>query len=531
MHHLLGVEFRAADPPILWVSQGEHVSDNVKACDHIHPSIAVDSALVAVAWEATYGTNSIVLRFRDTLLAVESNRLQWTEPFYRWSDFNTINRNVFPGLLLRRYTRPSVTQFPGLRTGQLAGIPEGAIVWQWTNDRDGARRNRLVLYRYGETGVDTSLRDGWDPTMMLSPNLTASRSAAFRTASIFHRGKNTEAFGAYYPAYVINTPAVPSRAFSQPLAVQNSIVGIYEVGPVDQTISRCVANGIRGGLVLQPFSPPVMRRSDSTPIVPPAPPWNEWGLPPTFFPTKPDGPRPITTLDGASAVTRTGNFRAGDSAVPIRRILIGSDSLVAWLNTQPYDTGAGKPANITMMVQIVRARDNAVLWMGDTISARRLDNDTIDAVLNVPVYPYAPRDTVVYIRLYSHASPYVTYSVAAGFEFVEPLIDTTSGSAAKRVTPTTLKGATGEAIAVAMVPNPAGGGEGELHIAVQGEGTATITMYDLLGNPVLYLPDVVADRAGEYAVPVDLGGLRDGTYIVEVRMGSKRGTARFMVMQ
>ncbi|HVZ41459.1 MAG TPA: T9SS type A sorting domain-containing protein [Candidatus Kapabacteria bacterium] len=166
--------------------------------------------------------------------------------------------------------------------------------------------------------------------------------------------------------------------------------------------------------------------------------------------------------------------------------------------------------------------------MGDTISARGLAADTVDETLSIPINSYAPADTVVYVRLFSVASPHVDYTLSGGFEFVE---DDSSARSLKRVMPRTGNRISPGTIDVAMIPNPMRPGAGELHMLVQSTGTAVITVYDLLGNAVMKLPDLVADHAGAYSVPVDAGGLRDGVYLVEVRMDELRGTTRFTVMQ
>ncbi|MBS1911322.1 MAG: hypothetical protein JST22_04995 [Bacteroidetes bacterium] len=541
MYHTIGVAFPLhhdylPGKPQLWLSHAEHVSNGIEGCEDLHPSIAVDSSRTTVAFETVQGTNTITLRQRDTVhLDATAQPVAWATPVYRWGDL-TLARPVGSILNLHAYANPSVAQFPGLRTTQLAGVPEGVLVWQWTN-APNTRRNALRLYRFGEKGPDTSLSDAADPTMMLAPNLSASRSTAFATSGILQRGSLAERVTAarptgdsafYYPASVVNTQLNPSKVFTHPQSFGTQIVGYFTIAGLARQFSSCQvpAGAVRVGLFL-PNVPMVKRRSDSTPVPSPPPAWTNIGLPPAFFA---DRPGAITSANDAAQVTRTGAFTAGDSAVTLRRVIYGDDSLVAWLNTQPFDTGAGAPANIYVNAQLVRASDGAVLWMGAIVNARTLGHDTLDESISVPVNIYAPRDTVVYIRVLAALSPGIQYETGAGFAFVE---QTAEGAIAlkgvQRESPAVPGGPT--AIGAAMIPNPVHAGEGTLHVLVQEPGAAMITVYDLLGVSVKTLPDLVVERPGEYTVPVGLGDLRNGLYVVEVRMGPTRGTTRFTLMR
>ncbi|HVZ41460.1 MAG TPA: hypothetical protein VHI13_19420 [Candidatus Kapabacteria bacterium] len=342
MYNIIGVRDTLgydANPlsPILLISATEHVLSNIGACQYTHPSIATDSALTGVAFEASNSTSSVVLRFRDTAQWSLLNWApHWKTPFYRWGDLNLVQRVVVPWRALRAYANPSVTQYPGLRKNQLRGLPEGGIVWQWTNAPNN-RRNRQVFYRYGDGGLDTTLSDGMDPTMMLTSNLHASRLVAFQSSSILHRGKDSLAFtharpwgdsAIYYPAFIINTPAVPAAPFQQGATSGTVIVGTYTIiSRPDAQWSPCTVPvaSIRTGIVL-PRVPVTRKRFDDTVYhdpalpVPPPPPFTDWPLPPTFFPAGPAAPSGTATLGDAVQIARTGDFHAGSSALSIRRI-------------------------------------------------------------------------------------------------------------------------------------------------------------------------------------------------------------------
>lgn len=548
MYNTIGVNYNLdldANPyiPEIFVSKTEEVSSNIGACQYRHPSIAVDSALVGVAFESWVSTSSIVLRFRDTVGLRRQQPIRWRTPYYRWGDLNMVQRAVIPTRALRAYGWPSATQVPGLRKNQLLNVPEGSIVWQWTNAPNN-RKNRSVFYRYGDGGLDTTLVDSRDPTMVLQSNLVASRKDAFRTSSIFHRGKDSLKFiahrawgdsAAYYPAFVVNTPLVPNATFRQEKNNGIAIVGTYNViARADAMWSPCSTpiGTIRAGILLPKLPPTTLRRFDSVehdpPLPVPPPPFDEWPVPPTFFPVVPRPFDGLKTLDDGAQLARTGDFRAGSASLTIRRVLMGSDSMVPWLNTLPYDTVSGIRPDIYFGMQLVRARDGHVLWMGDTISARRLGYDTIDGGVNVPVAMYAPADTVVYVRLFAAASPEVSCTVSGGFEFVEDESGAIPISLSREAPIQDVQRAEGS-ITVSMLPNPVRSDMGEVHMLLGGEGMASIDIVDLSGNVVARLPDIGSRGAGEYVVPVYLGDLSNGVYFLDVRMGARRGTVKFVV--
>lgn len=562
MYNTIGVDFAnyatgTPRPPRIWVSTGENVSNGITACEHIHPSIAADSGYVAVAWETRLGVGTITLRFRDpivpvpgySLVPIEQRRTFWSGSYFRWGDINMAGRGTI-FRRLREYATPSLAHYPALRRGQLRGVPEGALTWQWTN-APLARRNRLVLYRYGETGPDTTLADGADPTMMLLPNVVASRSRAFTGSSIFRRGAQAEQFtgtapsGAtafYYPGTVVNTPAFPSASFAKPTASSVKIVGTYGIiQPLDLLLSPCLAplaGGVHAGLILGPTGGTTRREDSSAVILASA---ANPGAAPSFFGApnffgagggstvgiSQDG---VKTLDDAAQVARTGDFIAGTASTTVHRVLMGTTGLIDWLNTEPYDSAMNAPANVIYRTELVRSRTGLVLWSSDTISARAVGADTIDADVTVPLGAYAAPNDTVYIRLRATATAGMAYDLAAGFHFVEENAYPDAAYKGARPQPATqTDSAVG--IAIEVVPNPARASGAELRVSVRQAGPVSLAVYNMLGNRVLALPPLEAKGAGTYEVPVDLGTLGDGLYIVEARSEGVHGTARFTVMR
>ncbi|HVZ40291.1 MAG TPA: T9SS type A sorting domain-containing protein [Candidatus Kapabacteria bacterium] len=385
-------------------------------------------------------------------------------------------------------------------------------------------------------GVDT-VPDGQHPTMITVPSVGNTAQHAITSASILHRGTEAQSFSGrrphgdtalYYPASVENTPSMPLAVFTQ-AASGATILSSYNIMSdviADQAGAGCnpPVGGITAGLYKKYniFAPGT------------TPPW-EWGLPPaTFFPPGKGSSGTMSTLANAAEIARTGIFNADTVPVAVTRVLCGTPGLTAWLNTQPYDAGAGAPANIYFVLQLRRASDRAVLWMSTAITARDVAADTLVEDVTVPVAASAAQGTPVFIQLTAVASPGIAYALTGGFHFLEA--DPAPPEMLKRIDGGTNRAASAvhlnpASIAVAMIPNPVRPGTGELHVLVESVGTATITVYDLLGNAVMVMPGLVADHTGEYVVPVDVGRLHDGLYVAEVRMGSLRGTTRFTLMR
>lgn len=536
MYNTIGVRFPLDeddnwDEPVqLWLSRAEWASQGVPGCNHVHPSIANDATAVVLAFETEGIARSVTMRFRDPVstTAVKQPRM-WRSALYRWGDGAMLQRG--PLARFYRYTAPSVTLFPSLPVTELGGYHEGALAWQWTNAA-ATRRNRVLFYHFGTTGVDTTLPDGADPTLTLTSNMNTTREAAYAGETMMRRGSDAERRTAvrpagdsafYYPGYVINTASTPHRAFRASLASINTIVGHYTIGDWGKLRGPCdarIGGGIQAGIV----STPLVTSVDT---LPPPPVWPP-AAPPTTFMTS-----TLVTVDSIAAVplvARTGPFRKGTGPAGVRRIVFGGDSLVAWLDTQPYDTANARPANIFFALQIVRASDDSVLWVGDTMSARGVAADSLDDTVSVPVHTAVPGDTVVYIRHVAVATPWLDAFVSGGFAFSDDVPDPDTSLAKRTVRPQTPR-MMPEGIAVAVAPNPVGSDVGELEITATAPGTARITIHDMAGDLVLRVPPHDVQRAGVYVLPLDFTALRNGVYIVDVRIGAQRGTARFTVVR
>ena len=233
------------------------------------------------------------------------------------------------------------------------------------------------------------------------------------------------------------------------------------------------------------------------------------GVPPRFFAMQASG-QSIDSVTDASSIMRTSTFAAGPTPIPIQRRVYGSDSLVAWLNTMPYDTDLDMPADVLFITELVRASDDAILWQGDTVTARSVaDSSNID-IVNVPVQLYAALDTNVYIRLRTVTTEGLDYDLSAGFSFVDG--DTTSGLLWKRSRPRDdikLNAVPESSLSAEVIPNPARD-KAELQLHVTNPGTVRISIHNMLGGLMESLPPFEVRQSGDYSRELDLSGLRSG---------------------
>ncbi len=531
MYNRIGVTFpplvepvQSSPIPRLWASPTEEVSNEITGCERTYPSIAADSVRVAVTFTVNTGRSYVYLRFRDN---DQTTQRKWNTPAYVWgSQAGRTPR-------FRDYERSSATMFPARDTMALRNSYEGALAWQWTNPGDD-RHNGVKFYRFGSFAAET-LPDGQHPTMMLVPGIGEAATHAMRASGIFRRGADADQFqerrgrgdtGVYYPGYFDNTPVSPLLAFSGPVPADT----ITAEGTVKKPVSffsGCETTGgaITTGLQLNP-------RLDTLPGSGgggPGQPWDRLGMPPSFFPSASVGSVPITSAGDLDAITRTPTFTADSSTVTITRTAVGNGSLLSWLNTEPNDPVTGEPANIFYSMQVVRDSDNVVLWAGDTISARTVAADTVADEITIPLGSLAIPGTRVHIRLATTTTMGLDCSVQGGFSFG----GSAGAPAAKRIISNDTRASLGErdAIAVRMIPNPLHAASGELRVSIPAPGSASVAIYDMLGNQVLVLPMIEAKQGGEYAVPVDLSGLGNGLYVVDVRSGHGRGSARITVVR
>ncbi len=507
----------------------EKVTQGLNGCQFIHPSIAADSVRVGVAFQsllsaylatgryaASGNVSVIVLRFRDSLGAKPA----WKGWTYYWGNDSSWME------------WPSVTQFPAGRIAEQVGAnsaPQGALTWQRIRSAKGLYQQ--FLFRYGWPKMDT-LPSGQYPTLTLVP---FRQSAPFlESSSIFHRDKNPRSFNAagplavgtrtYYDGMLINHPSqrhslfLGAGATRQPVSLQTTLSKVIHLAG-DLSCARpsfTAGMTIRGGGIGDIGRFPL----DSITAVP--------DLPPSYFfgPIDGggiDGATRIDTLFDGAKVTRTSAFYAGLAPVTIERRAYGSADLLAWLDSQPFDTAAGKPADIVAYMELVRTLDSAVIWRGDTVSARVVASGAWDDNVVIPVDTVAPLGTKVFIRQRLATTPGFESEADAGFWHQ---FDAADAGYLKTVHPTADRATPGEASAalrVAITPNPArSSAEVRVTVAdgVQGfPAMLELGIYDVTGNLVEAIPATPVSRPGAYVLTVDVSGLTPGFYSVRARIG------------
>jgi len=188
----------------------------------------------------------------------------------------------------------------------------------------------------------------------------------------------------------------------------------------------------------------------------------------------------------------------------------------------------GREADILFITEVVRNSDTAVLWRGDTLSARELADDTVEEVVTVPVGGYAASGTEVYIQLRPVLTHTVEVDAGTGFLFME---ESASGLA-RRVKWMTDEGtATGSALlAVEARPNPASQTT-ELRIEARDAGVVSITLYNLVGQPMKTVPSIELRGGGVHHQLLDLGELPPGTYLLVAQQGAHKATTKVTVVE
>jgi len=542
----VGARFPSGQQPMVSISATEHVSKGLDGCGFLHPSIAVDSLRIGVAFQInTLYHRYVVLRFRDSLDAKGRRAIDttggasrpigpWTTPVYKWGgDFWTMLPNPgpiplpFPRTPPIYYERPSLTEFPAVGRSTLLGEEPGGLSWVSTKipfPFNSLRSSEALYYRYGWLRPQ-SLVWGHYPTMMLAPY---KASNPFAATGILYRGDSTRRFWGehpyfdsvrYYPGYVVNLPDDPSVLFS----ARPSTTKIYSYVTLRSRDVGCGGRLMSGGIGIHD----VLEGSDGFSV----PRINRPGLPTTFF--KRHERTAMKDVDDGSIVTSTEVFQSDTTAVAIDRVIIGGDELTAWLNVSPYDTVRMVPANIYMYLELVRAVDSAVLWRSDTVTGRGVDTTVLQQTVTVPTDTATPTGTMVFIRLRTEVSSGLDYAMEAGFHFSEIPVE----ELGKRWQPVDgerkeSRDTAGESptMRLSLVPNPARDAT-ELRLTVTEPGLVRVSTYDALGEQVASLPPEEFARAGEYRRMLSTGGLRPGIYIVVAESERGRATARLVVAE
>jgi hypothetical protein len=519
LYNRFGVNFTLTQPPTVSMASAlEHVSTGLTGCGFLHPSISVDSLWIAVAFQQnTWLERRVVLRFRDTTKTLVFPR--WRTPAYIWGG------KVLPpdpNAPYKYYERPSVTEFPSAARSTTGNSGfDGALVWQWTNADDGVR-NHQMLYRFGAVG-EQEIPTGQHPTMVLVPY---KKIDPYDASGVFYRGDTATRFlqwnsrlsdsVRYYPGIV--------RSTTEPwLAMAGSVHGRISA---DMTLVKpdlsdtCRSTGIGSGLHWDDLI------ESTQGIVPPDP--SLPGLPPSFFAYPFSAESYIETIGDAEKVTRTGVFPAVGASVPIWRYFTGSDSVLAWLDQPEFNPIPGT-ADVKVHLELVRSSDSAVLWRGDTISARAMGDSTLDHLVMVPLTGVTP-NTPVFLRLRSVVTGGLQYDFSADFRFLD---DDDIGSMEKRMLPHEQKNEMNESeesasLSLSFVPNPTQGA-GILETVVRVAGRLEFALYDIRGMKVGELSSLGVEQPGTYRYQFDMEALPNGAYLMVAKINGERSTIQIQV--
>lgn len=211
---------------------------------------------------------------------------------------------------------------------------------------------------------------------------------------------------------------------------------------------------------------------------------------------------------------RTSDFVVGTSSVQLRRIVVGSDSLLAWL--QATDTLA-PGADIALVTELVIAANGTVVWRDDTISARDLADGALDEIVPVPVDTLVAEGTKVFFRVRAVPANGLVYTIGAVFHMME---DSTQQGYAKRTRRTERVESESRSgrIAISAAPNPA---SDRVRIRVESRisGDARLTLHDVAGT-VVTASTITFDAArGVSDIMLDLRSIPSGAYTVRIQLG------------
>lgn len=524
----VGMRFPAGYVPVINASAlREHVTQDLPGCRFIHPCIAADTLRVAVAFEVpdqltwkrdflSAAKNIVTLRFRDSVTPNGQILCRWRTPAYLWAH---------PDL---SYIFPSVVQFPFVPTTTLRSDIPGGLTWYMP---DGSGDSKMMLYRYMERGLDSSLH-GVDPIMVRSPFARAGTS--YSTSGIFYREPNitgdtaVNPFGissVYYAARLENTPSLPSALFVNSIPKGGAIFANFVLRQRVYDHESCDIPAIIGGIGVRDKRG--LGTEDGSGIL--------FGtkyvnaLPLTFFGEPDSGNTVVDTIVNIRNVVRTGVFRSPSGGITIQWGIQGSPTLATWLQMAPSDSILHIPANIVVALQLVRASDNAVLWTSDTVSALSLmSSDPVGFETDIAADSLAGVDSLAYVRMFVYAPLNLDYSVSTGFQF----IDDPEFAFPKRVRRSNGDESTGDAsISISVHPNPVN--DRTTTVVVQspfGDEATNLELYDITGA-LLYDLGPVELKDGYGSGQLDVSRLKSGVYSLVVHQKGKVASTKLTVVR
>jgi hypothetical protein len=521
MYHQVGIDMATGDVLVSGVPKyaTEEVTKGLQACAFRMPSIAADRARVGVAFEIVGEATTIGLRFRDSLNdpIVGGGVGAWATPIYKWGGYDKHTTRTIAVGVSRRYENPSLTEFWSMDSASVVSQPFGALSWQWTNVAS-TRRNGTCVYRFGDSAA-AQVDDGGYPSMVYAPFVNEkpySHTGLFLRGSLSQKTQQSSDVGRlsdYYPARAENGLSDRAELFAKSVVSRGIFSGFKMLSATALAATPgCVQTwpNLTAGLVTPAGKFPVLSSTSPMPTTPPM-----------FLQTPGSGTTVVDSLSTVVNVSRTSDFVVGTDPVEIRRVVSGSDSLVSWLDAN-YDSVNSRQADVEIVTELIRASNSAVIWTGDTVSARTIGAGTVDELVVVPVDSLVDSGGVVYVRIRPVPSPSLSYEVSGEFQFV---CDSTLGTLFPRVraprrsqpleADRTLKldvqpNPAHEQITVRLIEATAGEGEGLL--------------FDLVGH-VMRRTTFKVGALGETRVVFDVNGLPSGSYTLHVRAGSRTADA------
>lgn len=541
-YHCFGVEWATGGKPAVYTDEKyiEHVTQGLAGCSFYHPSLAVDSTRVGVAFEshqqiltqnvpalAPIGNiRTVTLRFRDSSRTggwqignTPWVALPWATPAYYWGDSAT------------EYGYPSLTEFPAMSELSLLFTPQGGLSWF-----DVADSSTQKLYRYGQR-YPADLPNGTFPTMSMAPYVKSSplnaTGALYRGAesTSFERARGWGETAIYYPSNLLNGETSGDFDFQSAFAVIPAGTGIssfFSIGSWEPVSSSDACNfaHVHGGFLRDfPFldSWPDHKGDGADPPIGPG----------FFGSTRHGDSWTENPSQVAGVVSRSGVFTAGAAPVTFARYVSRTSNAISWLNTFPIDTTLNSLPDIKVLTELVTT-SGTVLWTDDTLSVRDMSGRVQSDLVVIPVDTYAMPGDSVFVRLRPVPTQDMEYSLSGGYLFYE---GSTSGSFSKVVHPRELwPGETSDMkereskLRVDVVPNPARA-RARVRVRVIREGSVTLSIWSSLGKKLAELPALNVEGPGDYTVDISLSGVLPGPYLLRAGQQGESTTVQFNVVR